>query len=133
MPLGYDIYPDIGLLFIRGQGVITHHQWITTMLAWLHDPQYEGCSHALVDLAGVESTPKMGEMRELIALLTQHMPARGPGRVAVITSSPITFALARVFEGFVRDQALPLEMKVFMDLAVAWTWLRPGEVAFQPR
>src|SRR6516225_5479963 len=38
--LGYDIYPDISLLFIRGQGVITHSEWVYAMLAWLHDPGY---------------------------------------------------------------------------------------------
>jgi hypothetical protein len=132
MPLGYDIYPDIALLFIRGQGMITQREWIHTMVAWLDDPQYEHCRDAFVDLAGVESTPKVGDLRELIAIFTQHMPARGPGRVAVVTSSAITFALARVFEGLVRVQDIPLEFGVFMNLEQAWTWLRPGEPPFQP-
>jgi hypothetical protein len=132
MPLGYDIYSDIGLLFIRGQGVITQREWIHTMLAWLRDPQYEHCRDAFVDLAGVESTPKIGELRVLIAIFKQQMPPCGPGRVAVVTSSPITFALARMFEGLVREQEIPLEFRVFMDLGRAWTWLRPGEPPFQP-
>jgi hypothetical protein len=132
MPLGYDIYPDIGLLFVRGQGVITQHEWIRTMVAWLHDPQYERCRDAFVDLAGVESTPKMGELRELIAILTQNVPADGPGRAAVVTSNPITFGIARMFEGLIREQEISLEIRVFMNLEGAWTWLRPGEPPFQP-
>jgi hypothetical protein len=47
MSLGYDIYPDIGLLFIRGQGVIAQREPMDAMLAWLRDPEYERCSDAL--------------------------------------------------------------------------------------
>ena len=131
MPLGYDIYQDIGLLFIRGQGVITQRERMNAMLAWLRDPQYERCSDALIDLAGAKSTPKIGEVRELIAMLKQHMPASGPRRLAMVTSKPITFAVARTFEQLVRLRGLPLEVKVFMNLRRAWSWLRPGEPPFQ--
>ena len=41
MSLGYDIYAEIGLLHIRGQGVVTQHERMGAMLAWLRDPQYE--------------------------------------------------------------------------------------------
>ena len=132
MPLGYDIYPDIGLLFIRGQGVITQQQWIHTMVAWLRDPQYECCRDAFADVAGVESRPKVSELRELLAIFMQNMPVQGPGRLAIVTSSPITFAIARVFERLVWLQDVPLEVRVFMNLERAWTWLRPGEPPFQP-
>jgi len=46
MPLGYDIYADIGLLYIRGQGVTTQRQRMSAMLAWLSEPQYEDCRRA---------------------------------------------------------------------------------------
>ena len=98
MSLGYDIYADIGLLYIRGQGVITQRERMSAMLAWLRDPQYEGCTDALIDFADVKTTPKVGELRELIAMLKQQMPARGPRRLAMVTSKPITFVIARMFE-----------------------------------
>jgi len=133
MSLGYDIYADIGLLYVRGQGEITQRQRMSAMLAWLRDPQYEGCSDALIDFTDVKTTPKVGELRELIAMLKQEMPARGPRRAAVVTSRPITFVIARVFEQLVRLRELPLEVKVFMDLGRAWAWLRPDAPPFQPR
>src|SRR4051794_31907152 len=77
MSLGYDIYEDIGLLYIRGQGEITQGQRMNAMLAWLREPKYEDCTDALMDLAGVRTTPKIAELRELIAMLKQQMPARG--------------------------------------------------------
>ena len=95
MSLGYDIYEDIGLLYIRGQGEITQAEQMDAMLAWLREPQYEHCTDALFDLAGVKTTPKVSDLRELIAMLKQQMPARGPQRLAIVTSRPITFIIAR--------------------------------------
>jgi hypothetical protein len=132
VPLGYDIYPDIGVRYIRGQGVITQHERIRALVAWLRDPQYERCTHALMDFAGTQSTPRVRDLRELLTILSQHMPAQGPGWVAVVTSRPITFVMARMFEHLVRSEELPFEVKVFMSLDRAWTWLRPGEPPFQP-
>ena len=133
MSLGYDIYTDIGLLYIRGQGVVTQRERMGTMLAWLRDPQYERCTDALIDLAGVKTTPRVSEMRELIAMLKQEMPARGPRRLAMVTSKPITFVVARTFEHLVRSRGLRLEVKVFMNLRSAWDWLRPDAPPFQLR
>ena len=133
MSLGYDIYADINLLYIRGQGAITQSQRMSAMLAWLREPQYEACHDALIDLSGVTTTPKVAELRELIAMLKQEMPARGPRRLAVVTSKPITFAVARTFGHLVRSRGLPFEVKVFMSLGPAWTWLRPDEPPFQLR
>ena len=133
MSFGYDIYTDIGLLYIRGQGVITQDQRLGVMLAWLRDPDYEDCTDALIDLADAKTTPKIGELRELIAMLKQQMPARGPRRLAMVTSKPITFIVARSFEHLVRLRGLPLEVKVFMNLGRAWDWLRPGAPPFQLR
>ena len=133
MSLGFDIYEDIGLLYIRGQGEITQSQRMNAMLAWLRDPKYEACTDALIDLADVKTTPKVREMRELIAMLKQQMPARGPRRLAMVTSKPIVFVVARTFEHLVRSRGLPLEVKVFMNLRRAWTWLRPDTPPFQLR
>jgi hypothetical protein len=133
MSLGFDIYEDIGLLYIRGQGEITQQQRMGAMLTWLRDPKYERCTDALIDLADVKTTPKVSEMRELIAMLKQQMPARGPRRLAMVTSKPITFVVARTFEHLVRSRGLPLEVKVFMNLGSAWKWLRPGAPPFQLR
>jgi hypothetical protein len=54
MRLGYDIYPDLGLL----PGRITQPERIRALLAWLRDPQYERCTHALMDFAGTVSPPR---------------------------------------------------------------------------
>jgi hypothetical protein len=130
--LGYDIYLDIGLLFIRGQGEVPHAERMRVMLAWLRDPAYEQCTDALIDFAGVTSTPRISELREQIAMLEQQMPVRGPRRLAFVTSTPITFAVTQIFAHLVRIRELPFDIRVFMNLGLAWKWLRPGEPPFQP-
>jgi hypothetical protein len=131
--LGYDIYSDIGLLFVRGQGVITQRERINAVQCWLHDAQYDQCRDALIDFAGVQSTPKIREVRELVAIFKQQMTAHAPRRIAMVTSRPINFVVASVMERLVRLHGLPFQMKVFMNLGAAWNWLRPGEPPFQVR
>ena len=125
MPLGFDFYPDMQLLFIRGEGVITQQERVLTMLAWLQDPAYEGCLDALFDISAARSTPKLAELRELIGILERHLPGRGPRRLAIVTSKPITFAVARIFGDLIQIERVPLEVKVFLDREKAWSWLRP--------
>src|SRR5262245_52889897 len=133
MAFGFHIYADIGLLFIRAQGTVSQAERIRTMLAWLRDPEYEQCCDALFDLTAADSTPKVGELRDLIAILKLHIPERGPRRLAMVVSKPITYALATIFEKLMRLRGLPLDVKVFTDSNRAWAWLRPDAPPFEPR
>jgi hypothetical protein len=121
------IYPDFRLLFIRGQGVITQAERIETMLAWLRDPAYELCTSALFDVSGAQSTPRLAELRQIIAILRQHRPPGGPRKLAVVTAKPITFVVARIFEQLIRLKGIPLDVRIFSDREQAWTWLSPDE------
>ena len=103
MPLGYDIYPDIGLLFMRCQGKVPQSERMDAILASFRDPQYGCCSDALIDIADVTSTPRVSELRELIAMLGQQMPADGPRRLANEPSDtmvvPGDFSTATRYQG----------------------------------
>ena len=125
VPLTYRVYDDARLLFIRGEGVVTQSERIQTMLAWLADPAYSHCADALCDFSTTQSTPRLSELRELIALLSQHRPAAGPRKLAIVASKPITFGVARVFEDLLQVEEMPFEVKVFFDREKAWAWLRP--------
>ena len=132
MPLGFHIYPDLGLLFIRAQGAITQDERMRTMLAWLRDPQYQRCVDALFDVTTATTTPTVRELRELAAMLDQNAPGLGPRKLAVVTAKPIAYAMATVFGRLM--QLRGLEVKVFLDSDRAWQWLRPESAApFEPR
>jgi SpoIIAA-like len=133
MPLGFQIYPDLGFLFIRAQGVITQEERVQTMLALLEDPGYTRCVDALFDITRADSTPKLSDLRQLITILQQRMPGEGPRKLAIVTGKPITFAVAQEFEGLVEARGLPLQVKVFHDRDEAWHWLRPDEEQPGPR
>ena len=78
MPIGFYIYRDLRLLFIRGHGVITQTERVDTILAWLRDPDYQDCIDAIFDVTAAQSVPKLAELRQIMAILRQHMPSRGP-------------------------------------------------------
>ena len=124
MPIGFEIYRDFRLLFIRGQGVITQRERVEAMLAWLRDPGYQHCTDALFDVTAAQSTPRLAELREIVAILRESIPSSGPRRLAIVTARPITYAVARVFQDLVLKD-VPLQVKVFIDRELAWAWLRP--------
>jgi hypothetical protein len=133
LPIGYYIYRDFRLLFIRGHGVITQAERIDTIRSWLRDPDYQECTDALFDVRAAQTTPRLAELREIVALLRQHMPRRGPRKLAIVTARPITYAVARVFQQLVQPKEIPLQVRVFIDREAAWAWLRPDQPPPEPR
>lgn len=127
MPIGFCTYRDFRLLFIRAHGVITQTERVEAMLAWLRDPEYQQCTDALFDVTAAQSTPRLAELRQIVALLRQSMPGSGPRRLAIVTAKPITYAVARVFQEVIQLKDVPLQVRVFMDRELAWAWLRPDE------
>ena len=125
MPFAYTILPALRLLCIRARGVVTQPERIQAMNAWLADPSYADCDDALCDFSESESTPTMAELRELVGIMAQRLPRRGPGKLAIVTSKPITFVVAEEFSAFVKQAAVPLNVRVFADFDSAWKWLRP--------
>ncbi len=80
MPLGYDIYADIGLLYIRGQGVTTQRERMSAMLAWLREPQYENCTDALIDFTDVTAADHVRHRTDVRpAGSVARSPVRGQG------------------------------------------------------
>ena len=127
MPIGFSTYRDFRLLFIRGHGTITQTERVDAMLAWLRDPGYQHCTDALFDVTAAQSTPRLAELRQIVAILRQSMPSSGPRRLAIVTARPITYAIARVFQDLIQLKGVPLEVRVFNDRELAWAWLRPNE------
>ena len=126
MPIGFVTYRDFRLLFIRGHGVITQRERVEAMRAWLSDPGYIYCTDALFDVTAAQSTPRLAELREIVAILREAIPSSGPRRLAIVTARPITYAVARVFQELILND-VPLQVRVFMDRELAWAWLRPNE------
>ena len=74
MPITYAIYREFRLLFIRGHGVITQTERFDAMRAWLRDRGYGDCTDALFDVSAAQSTPRLADLREILAILRESMP-----------------------------------------------------------
>src|SRR5262245_42598589 len=119
MRLHYHIYPELKIMVVRAEGVVTQPERVETMLAWLADPGYQACIGALCDFSEAESTPERHELLELVTMLDKHHPTSGPKRIAIVASKIITFGVARLFEDMVHFST-PLQVKVFEDRGRAW-------------
>jgi len=126
MPLTYRIDPEASLLLITGHGVITQAERVDGLRTWLSDPAFKPGLDTLCDFSETLSTPTLDELRELVAIVQEHSEAIGRVRLAIVTSRPITFGIARVFEALADVEGAPLQVKVFFERKPAWAWLRPG-------
>jgi len=131
MPIYHQIYPEAGILVVRSEGSVTQPERAEALLAWLADPDYQRCIDALCDFSEAENVPSHEDLHELVMMLERHLPTRGPKKVAMVAPKIITFGVARVFEGMVRDAGIPLEFHVFADREQAWAWLRPAIAAVE--
>jgi len=123
----YRIDSDASLLFVTGTGVITQPERVTALLTWMKDPAFKPSLDTMCDFSDTHSTPTLSELRELIAIIQEHAVEIGPTKVAILTSKPITFGVARVFEALADLEATPLQVKVFFGRQAAWKWLRPDD------
>jgi hypothetical protein len=123
----YRIDADANMLFVVGTGLITQSERMETMLAWLHDPQFKAGLDTVCDFTTAESTPKLADLRQLIAAISDHASTIGHQKVAILAGKPITFGVARVFESMVELEEAPITVRVFFERDKLWAWLRPGQ------
>jgi len=128
MPITYRIDADANLLFIVSEGLVTQEERMQAMHAWMSDAAYRPGLDTFCDFTATESTPDLGDLREIVGAISERAPAIGPKKVAILTAKPITYGVARVFEALAHAEETPLHVKVFNDRGAAWAWLRPGGV-----
>src|SRR5262245_50158953 len=125
MPLKYHIDSEGRMLFIVGEGVITQEERLEVMRAWLRDPAYRPGLNTLCDFSATTSTPKLMELKEIIAVIRRNADLIGRKKVALVAAGPATYAVARQFRAFV--DPCPLDVNVFKDRQTAMAWLRGEE------
>jgi hypothetical protein len=134
MPFGFHIYHDVGLMFIRESGAVRRFERLRAIRAWLQDPEYKDCIDAMFDVTHADSPPTLEELREIVAILKKEKLAAGPQKLAIVASNNSKIVIfAGVFDELVQLERVPLAVKVFLDREGAWSWLRPGQPAVEPR
>ncbi len=125
MPLRYRIDSDAGMLLVVGEGRISQTERIDAMRAWLSHPAFRPGLNTLCDFSAATSTPTMAELQEIVALVDQQAATIGQKKLALITSLPVTYGVARQFQAL--TESGPLNVSVFKDRRAALGWLRRRE------
>lgn len=127
MPMTYHIDTDARILYVTALGVTTQAERMETMLAWINDPAFTPGLDTFCDFSTAESTPRLTNLRELVAAIGENAPKIGHKKVAILAAKPITFGVARVFKSMAEFEEIPLTVKVFFERDKLWEWLRPGQ------
>jgi hypothetical protein len=127
MPMMYRIDTKARILFVTAPGVTTQAQRMETMLAWINDPAFTPGLDTFCDFSTAESTPRLSDLRELVAAIGENASKIGHQKVAILVVKPINFGVARVFESMAEFEEIPLTVRVFFEPNKLWEWLRPGE------
>jgi hypothetical protein len=129
MPMTYRIDAEARMLFVVATGVTTQAERVEAMLGWINDPASTPGLDTFCDFSTAESTPRLSDLRQLVATIGDNAPKIGHKRVAILAAKPITFGVARVFESMAEFEETPLTVKVFFERDKLWEWLRPGQPA----
>jgi hypothetical protein len=121
MPMTSRIDSDAGRLEVVGDGAITQSERLEAMHAWRRHPAYRPGLRTLCDFSGATSTPTLAELHEIVALIEQEAASVGKRKVAMVTTAPVTYGVARQFQAL--TDTGPLQVQVFTDRAAALEWL----------
>jgi len=109
--------PDTFL--VLASGAVTFEEAQETQAQILADPRISNGSCMLVDCRELKAAPSSSELRQLAGNLVPMLD-RGMGAIAIVTSSPMVYGVARMFATFaelVNAHVMPFKC---MDDAKDW-------------
>ena len=118
MPASYRIDKSLGMVFTKGEGVLTGQDILTHELRLREDPDFDPSYNQLIDLRGViEFAASAAEMRAISA----YHRSTEKSRRAMVAEKRSSFGMMRMYE--MLREAEPDQIKVFRDMAEARRWL----------
>jgi hypothetical protein len=97
MKFSYDILPERHLAILRFKGSITLKDVLGGIRQLWADPRYQPAFDGIVDLEGVTTQARIGDITALIVFLQQEK-STSQGRWAAIFTEPKPTALALIFK-----------------------------------
>ena len=128
MAYTYHIDVEAGLLVIVSDAEpMTQAERIDAMRVWMSDPAYRPGLDTLLDLSGTPSTPSLAQLQEIATYIDRRAESVGRKKIAVVTTTPVTYGVARQFQAL--TDTGPLTVKVFGARGDAMEWLGRGSSA----
>ena len=109
------------MLIIVPDDDTTQDERLSVMQAWLNDPRFGPGFQTLCDFSGATSTPTLPELVEIVDVIKQNANVIGRKRVAIVTSRPLIFGVARQFGALAPGSVLTVQ--IFKDRDTAFVWL----------
>jgi hypothetical protein len=126
MPIRYNIDSQRGMLFIVMDGETTQPERLSTLRAWINDPEFRPGLQTLADFSEATNVPTLSELSEIVELIRSFAEAIGQKKVALVTARDLTFGVARQFIALAPGDFLTVRIFKDRDLALAWLAEAPG-------
>jgi hypothetical protein len=120
MPITYHIDSDAGMLTVVCVGETTQPERLEAMRAWLNDPAFRPGLQTLCDFTAATSIPTLPELNEIAGFIRSHAAAIGRKKMAIVTSRPLTYGVARQFGALAPGGLLTVQVFKDRDEALAW-------------
>ena len=121
MAIQYDIDSDAEMMIVEVEGQTSHTDLMATLRQWLNDPEFRPGLRTLVFTDDAISMPTLPELIEIVDLMKEFAKVIERRKVAIVTSRPMAFAVARQF-GALAPGGL-FTVQVFRDRESAVEWL----------
>ena len=123
MPIHYKIDSELGMLLVVAEGESTQSERLAAMQRWLSDPDFRPGLQTLADFSQATSVPSLSELEDIVEHIRRHANAIGQKKIAIVTSRPVTFGVARQFGALAPGV---MTVQVFKDRDAALAWLAEG-------
>ena len=120
MPIHYQIDLERGMLYIVAEGEISQEERLSGMQAWLTDPDFRPGLQTLADFSGATNVPTLPELEEIVAHIRRHANTIGQKKIAIVSTRPVTFGVARQFGALAPGELLTVRVFKSRDEALAW-------------
>jgi hypothetical protein len=120
MPIHYNIDAERGMLFVVAEGETTQPERLAAMQAWWNDPEFRPGLRTLCDFSSATTVPTLPELEEIVGLIRRHANEIGQKKIAIITSRPVTFGVARQFGALAPGKLITVQVFTDRDPAIAW-------------
>ena len=119
MATEFKIYPQLGVVISRGNGVFTQADFLDHVSRMQANPEFRPDLHQIVDCRAIE---KMELTSSQVAYLAGKSFFGVRSRRAFVVSSDVQFGLARMFAAY-RELKAGQEVMVFQEMPAALSWL----------
>lgn len=128
MALRYTIDETARLVLLTFEEAVTYPEFTETLTAVFADERYERGFSFLADRR-LASVPTSEYARQIVGFLERHADSFGPCRWGTVVDGPAAYGMIRIIE--TRTNRLPVEIRVFSNLAdtLAWLGLAPDYLA----